>query len=92
MSDQDIPSGLEEDFDWQGAEDLTEFSEDELRVRLAELVREERSVSYRRRILQGRIDLIRSEFLRRGSGGLSPEALARVLMEGRSNRDSEESG
>ena len=41
---------------------------------------EERVVSYRRQVLQGRIDLIRAEFVRRGSVTRSPEELARVLL------------
>jgi hypothetical protein len=41
---------------------------------------EERAVSHRRQDLQGRIDLIRGELVRRGSVALSPEELVRVLM------------
>ena len=67
-------------FDWEGAEDLTAVSEGELKERLGALVEEERVVSYRRQVLQGRIDLIRAELVRRGSVALSPEELARVLM------------
>jgi hypothetical protein len=37
-------------------------------------------VSYRRRVLQGRIDLMRAELLDRGVAALSPEDLARVLL------------
>jgi hypothetical protein len=69
-----------EGFDWEGAEDLTALSEEELRGRLVELVEEERSISFRRRIVQGRIDLIRAELVGRGVAALGPEALARVLM------------
>jgi hypothetical protein len=46
------------------------------------LAEEERAVSYRRRVLQGRIDLIRAELVRRGGAALSPEQLARVLLGG----------
>jgi hypothetical protein len=67
-------------FDWEGAEDLTALSDGELKERLGALVEEERVVSYRRQVLQGRIDLIRAELVRRGSVALSPEQLARVLM------------
>ena len=67
-------------FDWEGAEDLTALTEEDLRGKLEELVEEERSISYRRRVLQGRIDLIRAELVGRGAVALSPEALARVLM------------
>ncbi len=43
------------------------------------MAEEERAVSYRRRVLQGRIDLIRAELVRRG-GTLCPEQPARVLL------------
>lgn len=66
--------------DWEGALDLTTPSEDELRENLEEIVEEERAVSYRRRVLHGKIDLIRAELARRGGLSLSPEELARVLM------------
>jgi hypothetical protein len=60
-------------FDWEGAEDLTALSE-------GPLVEEERAVSYRRRVLQGWICVIRAELVSRGSVALSPEELARVLL------------
>ena len=67
-------------FDWENAEDVTALSEVDLRARLEALSDEERVVSYRRRILQGRIDLIRTELLERGAVALPPERLARVLL------------
>jgi hypothetical protein len=67
-------------FDWEGAVDLTALSEGELKGRLGALVEEERVVSYRRQVLQRRIDLIRAQLVRRRSVALSPEELARVLM------------
>jgi hypothetical protein len=67
-------------FDWEGSEDITALSEKELRERLEGLVEEERAVSYRRRVLQGRIDLIRAELVRRGATTRSPEELVRALM------------
>ena len=73
-------SGLHGGFDWENAEDVTALSEEDLRDRLEDLSEEERAVSYRRRILQGRIDLIRAELLERGAVALSPEDLARVLL------------
>ena len=73
-------SGLHGGFDWENAEDVTALSEEDLRGRLEDLSEEERAVSYRRRILQGRIDLIRAELLERGAVALSPEDLARVLL------------
>jgi hypothetical protein len=69
-----------EKFDWEGAEDITALSEKELRERLEGLVEEERAVSYMRRVLQGRIDLIRAELVRRGATTRSPEELVRALM------------
>jgi anti-sigma-K factor RsiG len=69
-----------EEFDWEGAEDLTALSEEELKERLEGLVEEERAVSYRREILRGRIDLIRAELVNRGAVALSPEELVRVLL------------
>jgi hypothetical protein len=69
-----------EKFDWEGAEDITALSEAELREELEGLVEEEQAVSYRRRVLHGRIDLIRAELVRRGATTRSPEELVRVLM------------
>jgi hypothetical protein len=73
-------SGLHGGFDWENAEDVTALSEEDLRDTLEALSEEERAVSYRRRILQGRIDLIRTELVERGSVALPPKRLARVLL------------
>ena len=78
MGDRGVQAGG--GFDWEEAEDLTALSEEELRGRLEGLVEEERSISYRRRVLQGRIDLIRAMLVGRGAAALGPEALARVLL------------
>ena len=67
-------------FDREGAEDLTALPEGELRARLEALVEEERAVSYRRRILHSRIDVIRAELVRRDAVALSPEDLVRALL------------
>ena len=69
------------EFDWEGAEDLTALSEEELKGRLGELVEEERAVSYRLEMLRGRMDLIRAELVGRGAVALSPEELVRVLLD-----------
>ena len=69
-------------FDWEDAEDITALSEEDLRETLEDLTQEERAVSYRRRILQGRIDLVRAELVERGALALAPEELARVLLGG----------
>jgi hypothetical protein len=60
--------------------DVTSLSEDELRERLKGLAGEERAVSYRRRLLQCRIDLSRAELVRRWGVALSPGQLARLLL------------
>lgn len=60
-------------------EDLTALSGPELSERLEDLVREEREVSRRRRVLHGRIDLIRAELVRRGAEGASAEELAHAI-------------
>jgi hypothetical protein len=86
MSDEKRPDHVGEGYEWEGEPDLTSISEEELKARLKELNEEERALSYRRRVLQGRIDLIRAELVRRGGVVLSPEDLARVLMGEESNR------
>ncbi len=75
------PEGLGGGYEWEEAPDLTSASEEELKSRLEELAEEERAISYRRRVLQGRIDLIRAELVRRGGVALSPEELASVLLD-----------
>ena len=64
----------------ESAEDLTALSEEELKEILGGLVEEERAVNHGRSIFQGRIGLIRAEFVRRGSVARSPEELARVPL------------
>ncbi|TCJ16612.1 hypothetical protein E0L93_07660 [Rubrobacter taiwanensis] len=70
------------EIEWREMPDLTLLGEEELRDLLNELVEQERELSYRRRVLHGRIDLIRAELVRRG-GGFSAAELADILMEGR---------
>ena len=67
-------------FDWESAEDLTGLPEPELRGLLARVVEEERAAAYRREVLRGRADLIRTELAGRGVSGLSSDDLARVLL------------
>jgi hypothetical protein len=69
VSDDLLKGAQREGYEWEEAPDLTSVSEEELRTRLRELSEEERAISYRRRVLQGRIDLIRA-----------PEELAHVLL------------
>jgi hypothetical protein len=53
--------------------DLANLSDEALRELIRELVREEQEVSYRRRILHGKIDILRAELVARlqTSGGKS---------------------
>jgi hypothetical protein len=41
--------------------DLAKLSDDDLKTMIEELTREENEVSFRRRLLQGRIDILRAE-------------------------------
>lgn len=50
--------------------DYSSKSDEELRHILEELLREERKISYQRRILHGKIDLLRAELVRRRKEGL----------------------
>ncbi len=45
--------------------DLTKLSDAELKSLIAELEREEDEISYRRRILHGKIDILRAELVAR---------------------------
>ena len=67
-------------FDWEEALDITVLSDEELRRTLKAISVEEKALSYRRRILQGRMDLIRAELVERGVAALPPEDLARILL------------
>ena len=53
--------------------DLASLSDDELKRLIEELEQEERDVSYRRRLLHGKIDILRAELVARlqKSGGRS---------------------
>ena len=62
--------------------EVASLSADELRERPKGSAEEERAVSYRRRVLQGRIDLFRAELVRRGEAILCPKQPARVLLGG----------
>ncbi|HSC92339.1 MAG TPA: hypothetical protein VLB86_11850 [Gaiellaceae bacterium] len=55
--------------------DLASLSDDELRRLIRDLVKEEQEVSYRRRLLHGKIDILRAELVAR---------LQRRTREGRS--------
>lgn len=60
--------------------DLTSLSESEIRELLSGFSKEESEVSYRRRVLQGRIDLLRSELVRRGDASVASDDIARAIM------------
>jgi hypothetical protein len=53
--------------------DLASLSDDDLKALIQELTREEQEVSYRRRLLHGKIDILRAELVARlqVSGGRS---------------------
>jgi hypothetical protein len=65
--------------------DLSKLSDDELKALIAELEREEDEISYRRRILHGKIDILRAELVARlknkGEGDLAAnlDRLAEIL-------------
>ncbi|CAN5266414.1 hypothetical protein BH24ACT16_BH24ACT16_00700 [soil metagenome] len=68
------------EFESGDALDLTSLSESEIRELLSDFSREEAEVSYRRRVLQGRIDLLRSELVRRGDVSVASGELAQAIM------------
>ena len=45
--------------------DLSTLTDDDLRIMIRELEKEEDDISYRRRILHGRIDILRAELVAR---------------------------
>jgi ribosomal protein S1 len=53
--------------------DFSSLSDDELKAKIGELEQEERDVSYQRRLLHGKIDILRAELVARlqKSGGRS---------------------
>jgi hypothetical protein len=63
--------------------DLATLSDDDLKTMIEELTQEENEVSFRRRLLQGRIDILRAERTARlkgkGVGDVDVEALTDIL-------------
>ena len=66
--------------------DLSSKSDEELRSLLEEVLAEEQRLSYRRRILHGKIDILRSEMVsrmskdrREGRGGITGEDISRLV-------------
>lgn len=62
--------------------DLTKLSDTDLKKLIAELEREEDEISYRRRILHGKIDILRAELVarlkRKGEGELGQVDIERL--------------
>jgi hypothetical protein len=58
--------------------DLASLSDDELKNLIDELTREEQDVSYRRRILHGKIDILRAELVARLQKAGGKSVLERV--------------
>src|SRR5919198_473676 len=72
MSVEAIPGGkrrIDRVLDPRFVADVEGLALDELRSRRSEAEEEERSISYLRRLLQGRIDILRAELARRARGG-----------------------
>ena len=80
MDDQWVLRGGE--VDWGGAENLTDLCGREVALRLESLCDEGRALSYKRQVLRGRTDFIRTESLGRGSVGLPLEELVRLGLLG----------
>jgi len=72
---------LGEGYKWGEEPSLTSSPEKELRVHSEELSAEERAISYRRPGTQGRMNLLWAELVRCDEVSLSPDELARVLLE-----------
>jgi hypothetical protein len=66
--------------EWEDEVVLTLVSAGELENRLKELSEEGRAFSYRRRLVQGRIGLIRADLLRGSGVALSTGVIAWVLL------------
>jgi hypothetical protein len=63
--------------------DLRTITDDDLREQIARLEHEEDDVSLERRVLHGRIDILRAERTRRRRGGeWDPDSIAEVLSHG----------
>ena len=81
--------------------DLAGLSDDELKNLIDELTREEQEVSYRRRILHGKIDILRAELVNRlrkkhetGEDVITGADVQRLtdILAGRAVADAEEAG
>lgn len=79
MDDQWVFRGGE--VDWGGAENLTALCGREVALRLESLCGEGRALSYKRQVLRGRTDFIRTEAIGRDFVALSPGELVRLGLE-----------
>ena len=79
MDDQWVFRGGE--VDWGGAENLTALCGREVALRLESLCDEGRALSYKRQVLWGRTDFIRTESIGRDFVALSPGELVRLGLE-----------
>jgi len=79
MDDQWVFRGGE--VDWGGAENLTDLCGREVALRLESLCGEGRALSYKRQVLRGRTDFIRTEAIGRDFVALSPGELVRLGLE-----------
>ena len=77
-----VLGGPVEGYEWEEEPDLTAISGEELRALLKKLAEEERLVSYRRRVIQDRIDFVRAELGWRVGVSLCPEERALILTGG----------
>ena len=62
--------------------DLSEISDTDLKKLIDELTREEQEVSYRRRLLHGKIDILRAELVARLQRSEGKSVLEQVDVEG----------
>ena len=82
---------LPEEAELEPMPDLAATSDDALRAMIDELEHEEDDVSLERRVIHGRIDILRAERARRKRGGnWDPDRLADVLAHGADASDGDE--
>ena len=61
--------------------DLPSFSDDQLKQLIEELEKEENEISYRRRVLHGKIDILRAELVERRKQSRGKSVLDEVDIE-----------
>ena len=77
--------------------DLSTLTDDDLRVMIAELEKEEDEISFRRRVLHGRIDILRAELVARlreqvsaGEAKLADVERLSEILSGRATKSGDE--